>query len=812
MQFPESWLREFCNPPLSTQQLADALTMAGLEVEETTSAAPPFTGVVVGEIEECAQHPDADRLRVCQVDIGNHAGAAGAGTLLNIVCGAPNARVGIRIPVATVGALLPPGADGKPFAIKLGKLRGVESQGMLCSAKELGIDEDASGLLELALDAPIGTNLRDHLKLDDTLFTLKLTPNLGHCLSVYGVAREVSAITGAPLKAPTFPAVAAVHHDKLAVKVSATDLCGRFSGRIVKGVNTKAKTPQWMVDRLVRCGQRSVTALVDISNYVMFEYGRPSHIFDLDKIHGGLDVRWGQAGESLKLLNGNTITVDEEVGVIADGQSVESLAGIMGGDSTSVTDDTQNIYIEAAFWWPEAVAGRSRRFNFSTDAGHRFERGVDPAQTVEHIERITQLVLDICGGQPGPMDDQQLSMPVRKPVALRVARASKVIGMLVTAAQCLDAFKRLGLPASEQGGVITVTPPPYRFDINLEEDLIEEVVRMVGFDNLPTSLPIAPTAPQVRSETQRGRFAVRRALAAQGYQETITFSFVEERWETELAGNANPIKLLNPIASQLSVMRSSLLGSLLQILKHNLDRKADRVRIFELGRVFMRDASVQTSDTQVAGIQQPLRVAGLAFGGAVQRQWSAKDAAADFFDVKGDVESLLAPQQATFVAAEHPAMHPGRCAKVLLNGQEVGVIGELHPRWRQGYELPQAPVLFELDLAAIMQRDLPAAKPIAKFQDVERDIAVIVRESVSHAALMAAVHAAPTQGLLQEALLFDVYRPKDSGVGMEQGEKSLAVRLTLASLEATLTEEQIEATVAAVLRQLQQDLGARLRA
>jgi phenylalanyl-tRNA synthetase beta chain len=812
MQFPESWLREFCNPPLSTQQLADALTMAGLEVEDTAPAAPPFTGVVVGEIKECAQHPDADRLRVCQVDIGSHAGMAGTGTLLNIVCGAPNARVGIRIPVATVGALLPPGADGKPFAIRLGKLRGVESQGMLCSAKELGIDEDASGLLELALDAPIGTSIRDHLKLDDTLFTLKLTPNLGHCLSVYGVAREVSAITGAPLKTPTFPAVAAVHSDKLAVKISATDLCGRFSGRIIKGVNTQAKTPQWMVDRLARCGQRSVTALVDISNYVMFELGRPSHIFDLDKIHGGLDVRWGKAGESLKLLNGNTITIDDKVGVIADSQAVESLAGIMGGDSTSVTDDTHNIYIEAAFWWPEAVAGRSRRFNFSTDAGHRFERGVDPAQTVEHIERITQLVLGICGGQPGPMDDQQPNMPVRTPVQLRVARASKVIGMPVTAAQCLDAFKRLGLPATELSGVITVTPPAYRFDITLEEDLIEEVVRMVGFDNLPTSLPIAPIAPQVRSETQKGRFALRRSLAAQGYQETINFSFVEERWETELAGNANPIKLLNPIASQLSVMRSSLLGSLLQILKHNLDRKASRVRIFELGRVFMRDAKVLTSDTQVAGIHQPLRIAGLAFGSAVQRQWSAKDAAADFFDVKGDVENLLAPLQATFVAAEHPAMHPGRCAKVMVDGKEVGVIGELHPLWRQGYELPQAPVMFELDLAAVMQRDLPVAATLSKFQEVERDIAIIVRENVGHAALMAAIHAAPTHGLLQDALLFDVYRPKDAAAGMEQGEKSLAVRLTLGSLDATLTEEQIESCVAAVIAQLQSAVAGRLRA
>ncbi|MEN9539451.1 MAG: Phenylalanine--tRNA ligase beta subunit, partial [Pseudomonadota bacterium] len=390
MQFPESWLRTFCNPPLSTQELADALTMAGMEVEEARPAAPPFSGVVVGEIKACEQHPNADRLRVCQVD-------AGQGGLLKIVCGAPNARVGIRVPVALVGAQLPPGEDGKPFEIRLGKLRGVESQGMLCSATELKIAEDHSGLYELAADAPIGQDIRSHLKLDDTLFTLKLTPNLGHGLSVYGIAREVAAITGAPLQTPSFPPVAVGTTQKLQVTISATDLCGRFSGRIVKGVNTQAKTPAWMVERLARCGQRSVSALVDISNYVMFEFGRPTHIFDLDKIQGGLDVRWAQKGETLKLLNGNTVTLDETVGIIADAQAVESLAGIMGGDATAVSDATQNIYIEAAFWWPDAVAGRSRRFNFSTDAGHRFERGVDPALTVEHIERITQLVIDICG-------------------------------------------------------------------------------------------------------------------------------------------------------------------------------------------------------------------------------------------------------------------------------------------------------------------------------------------------------------------------------------------------------------------------------
>jgi phenylalanyl-tRNA synthetase beta chain len=813
MQFPESWLREFCNPPLTTQQLADALTMAGLEVEETKTAAPPFSKVVIGEIMACEQHPNADRLRVCQVE-------AGTGSLLNIVCGAPNARVGIRVPVALVGAELPPGEDGKPFAIKLGKLRGVESQGMLCSAKELKISEAAEGLYELAADAPIGTSIREYLKLDDTLFTLKLTPNLGHNLSVYGIAREVSAITGAPLITPEIKPVAATLQDKLAVQISAPDLCGRFSGRIMRGVNTKAKTPQWMVDRLAACGQRSVTALVDISNYVMFEYGRPSHIFDLDKIHGGLDVRWAKVidgtGETLKLLNGNTVTLDEKVGIIADEKAVESLAGIMGGDSTSVTDDTQNIYIEAAFWWPEAVAGRSRRFNFSTDAGHRFERGVDPMLTVAHIEHITRLVQEICGGQVAVMDDQQPNMPKPRTVQLRVARASKIIGMPVTAQQCMETFAKLGLPAALEGEVITVTPPVYRFDITLEEDLIEEVVRIIGFNTLPETAPIAPVEPKARSERSRSRFAVRRSLAALGYAETINFSFVEERWERELAGNNDPIKLLNPIASQLSVMRSSLLGSLLDVLKHNLDRKAARVRLFELGRVFARDASIKTmieeGAQQVQGIAQPLRIAGLAFGGAVQRQWSAKDAAADFFDVKGDVEALLAPAKPEFKVFEHPAMHPGRCAQVILNGQAIGVIGELHPRWKQGYELPQAPVMFELDLEAVMARALPAATSISKFQAVERDIAVVVREGVGHTALMQAIHAADTKGLLQDALLFDVFRAKEAQSSMALDEKSLAIRLTLQGVDATLTDEQIEAAVAAVLSSLQIALGARLRA
>lgn len=808
MQFPESWLREFCNPPLSTQQLADTLTMAGLEVEELEPVAPPFTKIVVGEIKEAIQHPNADRLRVCQVDVGQ-------GGLLNIVCGAPNARVGIRVPCAMVGAELPPGEDGKPFVIKVGKLRGVESQGMLCSAKELKIADDHGGLLELPLDAPLGQDIRQYLNLDDTLMTLKLTPNLAHCLSVYGIAREVSALTGAPLKAPLFPAVATQISDKLAVKVQATDLCGRFSGRVVKDVNTKAQTPQWMVDRLARCGQRSVSPLVDISNYVMFEFGRPSHIFDLDKIHGGLQVRWGKAGESLKLLNGNTVTVDGQVGVIADDSQVESLAGIMGGDATAVSDDTQNIYIEAAFWWPNAIAGRSRRYNFSTDAGHRFERGVDPDLTVEHIERITQLVLDICGTpetKVAPIDDQTLNVPAAKPVTLRVARASKVIGMPLTQQQCADALRGLGLQVSEAEGTVTVTPPSYRFDLQIEADLIEEVARMVGYNNLPTIPPLAPITPKIRAENTRSPFAVRRLLAGLGYQETINYSFVEEAWERDLVGNTDPIRLLNPIASQMSVMRTSLMGSLLQVLKFNADRKADRVRVFELGRVFLRDATTQDSDTTVGGFDQPMRVAGLAWGPEQPLGWQGKARAVDFYDVKGDVETLLAPLKPQFVAAEHPALHPGRAAQVLLNGQVIGHVGELHPRWRQAWDLSSAPVLFELDLDAVLSRVVPVAKNVSKYQPVERDLALIVPEAVTHAQLMEAIQEAPTQGLVQSAVLFDIYRPKEATTAMALGEKSLAVRVTLADMQASLTDAQIETTMSALLTQLQTRLSARLRA
>lgn len=808
MQFPESWLRTFCNPPLTTQQLADTLTMAGLEVEELRQVAPPFTNIVVGEIKSAEQHPNADRLKVCQVDVGQV-------ELLSIVCGAPNARAGIKVPCAMIGAELPPSDDGKPFVIKLGQLRGVESQGMLCSAKELKISEEGSGLLELGSEAVLGQDIRQHLSLDDTLFTLKLTPNLAHCLSVYGVAREVSALTGSPLQKPIFKPVTPTSSDTLKVTINAADLCGRFSGRVVKNINPKATTPTWMTERLARCGQRSVSALVDISNYVMFELGRPSHIFDLAKIQGDLHVRWGRAGEKLQLLNGQTVTVDEKVGVIADSKEVESLAGIMGGQATAVSDDTLDIYIEAAFWWPQAVAGRSRRFNFSTDAGHRFERGVDPALTVEHIERITELVLSICGTQSslvGPVDDQIVNLPVAQPVRLRVERANKIIGSELSQQDMVQALRGLDLPLTESPGLIEVTPPSFRFDLKIEEDLIEEVARMVGFDQLPHTPPKAPITPKLNAENKKNSFQLRRQLAALGFQETINFSFVEAKWEHTLAGNSNPIELLNPIASQMSVMRSSLMASLLQVAKFNLDRKASRVRVFEIGRVFLRDAKVKDTLQSVAGIDQPMHVAGLSFGPVSPLGWNASRDSSDFFDLKADVCALFAGQVLTFVAAEHPALHPGRCARIESDGQAIGWMGELHPKWRQQWDFNHAPLLFEFKLDAVLSHPIPQAQSISRLQAVERDLAVVVAESTSHQALMDCIWETSLDGLLQDAVLFDVYRPQKADGAVSLGEKSLAVRLVLQSTDdTTLTEAQIDHAVQAVLHQLSDKLNAKLR-
>lgn len=805
MQFPESWLRTLVNPAIATDELAHRLTMAGLEVEDTVPAAPAFTGVVVGHIVEIAPHPDADKLRVCKVDDGS-------GELLQIVCGAPNAAAGLKVPLARVGAELPGG-----MKIGVAKMRGVQSSGMLCSARELGLSQDHAGLLELPADMTPGQSIREALNLDDTLFTLKMTPNRADCLSILGVAREVAALTGAPLSVPTAVAVPVTLDERLPVKVEAPDLCGRFGGRVIRGVNARAATPEWMKTRLERAGQRSVSALVDISNYVMLELGRPSHVFDLDKIRGDLSVRWAREGETLELLNGQTVTLDSTVGVVVAGDQVESLAGIMGGEATSVTLDTRNIYLEAAFWWPQSLAGRARRYKFSSEASHRGERGVDFATIPEHIEFITRLIVDICGGEAGPLDDQIVNLPKREPVRMRLARCHRVLGVPVTQAEVAKIFGSLGLDFTIQGDDFIVTPPSYRFDLELEEDLIEEVARIYGFENIPVEPPMARAKMFSQPEIRRGAHALRRLAAAQDYQEVVNYSFVEADWERDYAGNETPVRLVNPIASHLSVMRSSLIGSLIANIRHNANRKQTRVRLFELGRVFMRDATVQDGPLEVAGVRQPMKLAGAAWGPAVEEQWGVATRQVDFYDVKMDVEALFGARgsRLRFEAASHPALHPGRSARIELDGKHVGWIGELHPRWAQQADLAHAPVVFELDAAALSEGELPQVGELSRQPIVVRDLALWVDAHVSAQSMLdtvaAVVKADPQLSVVQDARLFDVWREKAQG-SEPVTEKSLAFRFWLQDTEVTLDEARVADCLARIKEALVAAHGARQRA
>ena len=819
MQFSESWLRQYVNPDLDSQALGHAMTMAGLEVEEQHAVAPPFTKIVVAHILSAEQHPDADRLRVCKVDVGT-------GQELQIVCGAPNARAGIKIPCALVGAELPSAeVGGKPFLIKVGKLRGVESQGMLCSGRELGLGDDHEGILELPSDAPVGQDIREYLDLDDQIFVIKLTPNKADCLSIMGMAREVSAITGATLCAPHWTKVSVSIQDKLPVTVEHQDLCGRFAGRVIRGVNPKAQTPDWIIQRLCHAGQRSISPLVDLSNYVMLEMGQPTHVFDIDKLSGALSVRWAKPGESIELLNGQTVTLVgpdssgkmQDAGVVADQTGPVALAGIMGGNHCAVTDDTTNIYVEAAYWQPSAIQGRARRFNFSTDAAHRFERGVDPQNTVPCLEYLTSLIIEVCGGQAGPVDDQVLAVPERKPVTMRLARATKVIGIPLTVEIVADVFKRLGFEFKQTAqDVFIVIPPSYRFDIDIEEDLIEEVARMYGFENIPDVPPVASLKMSARAEAERGIHLLRQRCALQGYQEAVNFGFIDLESEQGLAGAAEKdlIKVLNPIASQYGVMRSNLWGGLLNNLKANLNRGAGRVRLFETGRVFNRNSSVEEIAGRVAGFDQPQKIGGLAYGSFVPEQWASANRPVDFFDVKGDLARVLDPLQFTTESANHPALHPGRSAQIYLISPQgkvvIGSVGELHPALQQIYELPQAPVLFELDLEAIQKLSIPQPEELSKFPAVQRDLAVVVKQAVSAQSLMDAM-AASKLAFVKAIELFDEFKPKAGSNSMADDEKSLAFRVTLLNTHETLQDPQIEAVMTALLSALEKKCAARLR-
>lgn len=791
MKFSESWLRTLVDPKLSSEELSHLLTMAGLEVEALDPVAPQFNDVVVAQVLEVVKHPDADRLNVCKVDTGR-------GEPTTIVCGAPNAAVGLRVPCALPGAKLP-----GDFTIKIAKVRGIESSGMLCSAKELGIAEEASGLLVLPIDAPVGQSIRQYLDLDDHQFELKLTPNRADCLSLSGVAREVAAITGTPVSLPLVPDVPATITAQRVVILDAPEACPLYCGRVINDLNAKAPTPAWMKVRLERSAIRSISALVDITNYVMLELGQPLHVFDNAKLEGAIHARMAQPAEKLLLLNEQTVAVDADILMISDDAKPLAMAGIMGGEDSGVTLETNALFLESAFFTPKAIAGRARRYGFASDASHRFERGVDFGATRRAIERATRLILDICGGQAGPVVEAKAVLPPRNPVRLRTRRAIRVLGMDFSAEQIARLFSGLGLPFTRDGDDFLVTPPTWRFDIEIEEDLIEEIARLHGYDNIPAPAPRGPLSMLVQPEAERPTVRIRQLLVDRGYQEVINFAFVEEPWEADFAANTDLIRLANPIASQMAVMRSTLFGGLISNLQTNLKRKQSRVRLFETGRTFHRDAQA----TPVVGFRQPWKLAGLAYGNVLPEGWGAGTRKVDFFDVKGDLEALFAPAQLRFEKLMHPALHPGRAAKVILDDLEIGCLGELHPEWLQKYDLPNAPIVFELAMDALKAVGIPAFAEVSKFQPVIRDLAIVVDQNLTLQVLFDGLKN-KLSPLVRDVQLFDIY----VGKGIPENKKSLAFRIVMQDTERTLQDGEVDAALQQMISCLEQNFSAQLRA
>lgn len=788
MIVPERWLRSFCDPKVAGEALAERLTMAGLEVESYAPVGPPLEAATVAEVLSVEKHPNADRLTVCRVSAGKET--------LQVVCGAPNVRPGMKAVLARVGSR---------------EVRGVRSEGMLASARELGLSDDHSGVLELPPSARPGGDVRKALGLDEHVLTFKLTPNRADGLSILGIAREVSALTGAPLKAPVIKPVAAKSKARHPVKIGAPEGCGRFAGRVIRGVDASARTPAWMRERLERAGQRSISALVDVTNYVMLELGRPLHVYDLDKLHGPIDVRWGRKGEKVLLLSGQGVEVDASVLCITDDSGVIGLGGIMGGESTKADEATKNIFLESAFFFPQAIQGRARRYGFSSDASHRFERGVDPQNNLEGIEYATRLILDICGGEPGPATDTRKRLPARKPVRMRIARAQKVLGIPLSAKEMAAVFSRLRFEFKKSGDAFVVGPPSYRFDLEIEEDLIEELARLHGFERIAAQPPRAAARMLRAPETRRSLHALRERLAAADYREVINFSFVPPAWEADFAGEPAPIRLLNPINSEQSVMRTTLLGSLLANILYNHARKVPRIRVFEVGRVFLRDPAVPDGPLTVAGVRQPVRIGAAAYGSALPEQWGTpgeeKARAADFFDLKADLEALAAPASLRLENATHGAFHPGRSARVLVDGVAAGWLGELHPKWQAKYGLPGPVVFFELEAERLQACALPRPHAPSRYPAVVRDIAVVVEAGVEAQALLDAM-AAGKPPIVREITIFDLYQ--GAGLG-GSGRKSLAFRVVMQHTERTLTDAEADAARDALVALLGREFSASLR-
>jgi phenylalanyl-tRNA synthetase beta chain len=792
MIFSESWLREFVDPGMSTAELVETLTMAGLEVDNVTSAASQFSGVVVGRVESTEQHPDADKLSVCRVTDGV--------TDYQVVCGAPNVRPGLLVPFAKVGAVLE-GGD-KPFKIKAAKLRGVESNGMLCSAEELGLAESSDGLLELPETLTVGEDIRVALDLDDKLIELDLTPNRGDCLGMIGLAREVGVLARAPVKDLEFPSVEITTQRSVPVATAAPDACPTYLGRVIENINIEAPSPYWLQERLRRSGLRSIDPVVDVTNLMLLELGHPMHAFDADKLRGTVTARFASEGEKLTLLDDRDVVLGSETLLIADEAQALAMAGIMGGLSSSVTRETKSIFLECAFFSPLAIAGKARSYGMHTDASHRYERGVDYALQARALDRATALLLEIVGGNAGPVSVATGNLPESRQVRLTFSNVKRLLGVEIPQAECLDILSRLGLveiASDTESCVFTV--PSFRFDISIEADLIEEIARVFGYNKLPETLGMgAQRLPKI-AESVRPVSALKRILVAEGYQEAINYSFIDPDLAKNVYPESQTVLLQNPLSAEMSVMRPSVLPGLLSTLSYNLNRQRERVRLFEEGLVFER---------RDGAITQTRKLAGLVYGSVNPISWNQPKQAVDFYDIKGAVESLLnlglGAGAYEFVKGEHSALHPGQCAEVRCKGEPIGFVGALHPRLQRHFGFPSKAYLFELDTAALVEGRLPAASALSRYPEVSRDLSVVVSAGIAASDLAACIRVNAGDDLT-ELTTFDVYE----GPGVGEGRKSIAFGLTWQHPSRTLSDEEISAIIAKCIKALESEFNAELR-
>ncbi|SJZ47113.1 phenylalanyl-tRNA synthetase subunit beta [Vibrio cincinnatiensis] len=794
MKFSESWLREWVNPAVTTDELTHQITMAGLEVDDVLPVAGTFTGVKVGHVVECGQHPDADKLRVTKVDVGEE-------ELLDIVCGAPNCRQGLKVAVATVGAVLP-----GDFKIKKAKLRGQPSHGMLCSFSELGIDVESNGIMELADDAVIGTDFREFLTLDDVTIDVDLTSNRADCFSLRGMAREVGVLNRADVVEPAVSPVAPTIDANISIEVKAPAACPRYLGRIVKNVNVQAQTPLWMQEKLRRCGIRSIDPIVDITNYVMLEQGQPMHAFDLAKIEGGIVVRLAEQGEKLTLLDGSEAELNADTLIIADHNKALAIAGIFGGEHSGVNSETKDVLLECAFFAPDHIRGRARSYGLHTDSSMRYERGVDYALQFTAMERATQLLIDICGGEVAPVVAAESDADLPKPntVALRRTKLDNLLGHHIADADVVEILQRLGMSVETTTEGWMATAPTWRFDIAIEQDLVEEVGRIYGYDNIPNQAPAAALNMNLHKEANLPLKRVRDLLVDRGYHEAITYSFVEPEQQKLIVPDVEPLILPNPISADMSAMRLSLIQGLLNTVVHNQKRQQPRVRLFEQGLRFIPDQAAEN------GMRQESMLAGVISGTRSEEHWNIETATVDFFDLKGDVEAILEltanGKAYRFAAAKHPALHPGQSAAIMLDGKEIGVIGTVHPELERKFGLNGRTIVFEIEWSAINSKVIPEAVALSKFPSNRRDIAVVVDQTIASGDIVDACRVAGGE-LLKEAKLFDVY----VGKGVAEGKKSLAIALTLQSSERTLEEADIAAAVENIVKAVVEQFSATLR-